>query len=456
MVGNVGPARFGRSQADGANMMADALRASSNSSWLLWRAFVYGTDDAVGQEDLARQAYDTFEPLDGRFRDNVVLQIKNGPMDFQVREPISPLLAGGMPKSNVMMEVQAAQEYTGQQIHAVGLAKMWRHYLDTDTMWDAPKTGPTVEDILTTRSNFGGGLACVSNFGDFANYTGHVFAAANAYACGRLAWAPETPSATIDAEWAAMTFPDAPDAARVAADILDKAWEIYEGYQSPLGIGFQIRGNPNRFGCAPKTNFDGRQAPSFGPNPGAPWNASGLYGPGRGPYGRECPISTVKCLADDCLEHRSGWGAGAGSDHYWLDPCAMYDFQNSSFDGLGCDRRSTGAGSRMAGAYSPALAAVLDDAATCPTELLLFFHHVPWNRTVEGAPLIDRIVDGHRDALYAVRALAAAWDGVEAAMAGDARFAGVQARFRQQVNDAAVFSEVITGFYKNLSLGILA
>ena len=170
MVGNVGPARFGRSQADGANMMADALRASSNSSWLLWRSFVYGTDDAVGQEDLARQAYDTFEPLDGRFRDNVVLQIKNGPMDFQVREPISPLLAGGMPKSNVMMEVQAAQEYTGQQIHAVGLAKMWRSYLDADTMWDAPKTGPTVEDILTTRSNFGGGLACVSNFGDFANY----------------------------------------------------------------------------------------------------------------------------------------------------------------------------------------------------------------------------------------------------------------------------------------------
>ncbi|KAH8058492.1 alpha-glucuronidase [Aureococcus anophagefferens] len=160
-----------------------------------------------------------------------------------------------------------------------------------------------------------------------------------------------------------MTFPDAPDAARVAADILDKAWEAYEGYQSPLGIGFQIRGNPNRFGCAPKTNFDGRQAPSFGPNPGAPWNASGLYGPGRGPYGRECPISTVKCLADDCLEHRSGWGAGAGSDHYWLDPCAMYDFQNSSFGprlrpavdrrGLAHGRRVLARARRGRGALAP-------------------------------------------------------------------------------------------------------
>ena len=99
----------------------------------------------------------------------------------------------------------------------------------TDTMWDAPKTGPTVEDVLTTRSNFGGGLACVSNFGDFANYTGHVFAAANAYACGRLAWAPETPSATIDAEWAAMTFPDAPDAAPASSSDASSGLPVRNG-----------------------------------------------------------------------------------------------------------------------------------------------------------------------------------------------------------------------------------
>jgi len=184
--GNAGPATFNCTQADGANLLARALMgngvgAGGGNGLVMWRAFVYG-NGAIGAEELVKQAFDTFKPLDGEFDDNVVVQIKNGPMDFQVREPLHPLL-GGLRKTNVMMEVQAAQEYVGQQIHAVNRVVEWKEYLDFDTQQSGK--GSTIAKLLTSglfskssnaSSGFISGMAAVSNLGTFANWTGHVLA----------------------------------------------------------------------------------------------------------------------------------------------------------------------------------------------------------------------------------------------------------------------------------------
>ena len=299
--GNVGPMSFNRTEADGANMLARLLKKHGANNYVLWRAFLYGDGlgvdpnkmDKIGQEDLARQAYDTFKPLDGTFDDNVILQIKNGPMDFQVREPPHPLL-GGMPKSNVMMEVSANQGYTGHQIHVVNLAEQWKTYLNWDTQWGRDGKGGklTIANILTGKKNggistYGGGMACTSNIGNFRNYTGHVLAASNTYACGRLAWNPTLTAKEVDEEWALMTFPSSfksnvksnntsnniqtNPVVDVVIDILQKSWLTYEGYSSPMGIGFII-GQDNPYGCAPKTNRS--------------------KGGGEGPGGIVCPTYT--------------------------------------------------------------------------------------------------------------------------------------------------------------------
>jgi alpha-glucuronidase len=190
-----------------------------------------------------------------------------------------PLL-GGLNATNVMMEVSANQGYTGHQIHVCNFAQQWRTYLDWDTMAGHPETNGTsgtdsgtpsltIAHLLTARerggaSKWGGGLACVSNIGNVNNLTGHVLAAANTYACGRLAWDPTLAAETVDREWATMTFPEhhhdsdhggGSNGAVVdtVVDILGRSWLVYEGYTSPMGIGFMIDQH-NPFGCAPKTN----------------------------------------------------------------------------------------------------------------------------------------------------------------------------------------------------------
>ena len=360
--GNIGPMSFNRTEADGANMLARLLRPRGGV--VLWRAFVYGNPRPtarVGQEDLARQSYDTFKPLDGAFDGNVVLQVKSGPYDFQVREPVHPLL-GGMPQTNVMMEVSANQGYTGHQIHVCNLAQQWKSYLEWDTMAGPGGSSLTIAQLLTAEerggaSAWGGGMACVSNVGNRDNMTGHVLAAANTYACGRLAWDPTLDAGAVDREWAAMTFPAEGEGEGEGAggggatvdavtDILGRSWLVYEGYTSPMGIGFMI-GQNNPFGCAPKTN---RSA-----------------GGGEGPGGAQCPPTPHPPF---------------GASYYWMNPCDDYDFANYSRGGLGCDRTSAGAGSRMADTYSPGVRAVLDDPATIPPELTLFFHNKRWTDLV--------------------------------------------------------------------------
>ncbi|TDB77187.1 alpha-glucuronidase [Micromonospora sp. KC723] len=235
--GQPGPFAYGRDHADGANLLAGAL--APHGGVVHWRAFVYQhqQDWRDRSTDRARAAYDHFVPLDGRFRDNVILQVKYGPIDFQPREPVSPVLAA-MPATRLAVELQVTQEYTGQQRHACYLAPWWSEVLRFRP-WGPD--GRTVADLAA-----GGGLVAVSNVGDDPFWTGHPLAQANLYAFGRLAWDPGLdPTAVLD-EWIGLTFPPSTtgDPALVRETlhaVLDDSWRTYERYTAPLGVGFMVR-----------------------------------------------------------------------------------------------------------------------------------------------------------------------------------------------------------------------
>ena len=237
-----GPFTYNRDHADGANMLAEALEPYGGI--LIWRAFVYNClqDWRDTKTDRARAAYDTFMPLDGRFKDNVIIQIKNGPMDFQVREPVSPLF-GGLKKTNQILEFQITQEYTGQQKHLCYLIPQWKEVLEFDTY--AKGKGSTVSKIISgsvfPQKYYG--FAAVSNIGNDENWTGHTLAQANLYGYGRLAWDPELSAEEITDEWVRLTFGNDPEIIKTISRILLKSWETYEKYTSPLGIGWMV--NPN-------------------------------------------------------------------------------------------------------------------------------------------------------------------------------------------------------------------
>ena len=216
-----GPFTYGRSHADGANMLARALAPFGGK--LVWRCFVYNCrqDWRDTVTDRPKAAYDTYKPLDGQFDDNVILQIKNGPYDFQVREPVSPLFYG-MEKTNTALEVQLAQEYTGHQIDLYAMPPMWRELLD-----DMP--AGTVQAV-----------AAVSNLGRDANYTGHPFAAVNLYAYGRFAWDGDIAPAAVIRDWCRLTYalPQAQEDALCAALLGSRG--IYEKYTAPLGLCWMV------------------------------------------------------------------------------------------------------------------------------------------------------------------------------------------------------------------------
>jgi len=237
-----GPFTYGRNHADGANLMAEAL--APYGGVVIWRCFVYNCqqDWRDRRTDRARAAYDHFMPLDGQFRDNVLLQIKNGPMDFQVREPVSPLI-GGLKRTNRLMELQITQEYTGQQRHLCYLVPQWKEALDFDTYARGP--GSTAAEAASGRLFGGsrGGLAAVANVGDDENWTGHPLAQSNLYGYARLAWNPKLTSEGIAREWIRMTFPWDADTERGVLEMLLSSHAIYEQYTAPLGVGWMV--NPD-------------------------------------------------------------------------------------------------------------------------------------------------------------------------------------------------------------------
>ena len=223
--GQPGPQEYHRTHADGANMLADAL--APHGGIVMWRAFVYANEVPT---DRVMQAADEFEPLDGTFRPNVLIQVKNGPLDFQPREPFHPLF-GGMPRTPLLAELQITKEYLGQDTHLVFLAPMWEEVLRADSYAHGP--GSTVDREIR-------GLAGVSNVGSDRDWCGSDFNQANWYAFGRLAWDPALTSAAIAEEWTRMTFSNDRQVVRPVVAMMLASREAAVNYMTPLGLTHQM------------------------------------------------------------------------------------------------------------------------------------------------------------------------------------------------------------------------
>lgn len=381
-----GPYTYGRNHAQGANMLADALKP--HGGLVIWRCFVYDChlDWRDRTQDRAKMAYDNFKPLDGQFRDNVLLQVKNGPMDFQIREPVSPLF-GALRSTNVMMECQVTQEYTGQQKDLCYLVPVWKEALDFDTRAGgkhAPVSGVTGSTLFGTPH---GGMAGVSNVGDSPFWTGHPLAQANLYGFGRLSWNPELTSEEIAGEWAALTFgKDSPAAEKIAGMLL-RSRKIYEDYTCPLGIGWFV-------------------------------NPQVHYGPSVDGY------------------EYSRWGT----------------YHRADLHGVGMNRtRRTGTG--YTGQYSPSVSELYENRETCPEELLLFFHHVPYTyRLKSGATLLQYIYDTHFSGCREAEELKEEWLSLRGLVDGEI-FEEVLRRMKLQTENAREWRDVVnTYFYRKTGI----
>jgi len=234
--GRLGPATYNRTPADAANVIARSL--APHRGIVFYRAFVYNhhLDWTNLKNDRARAAYDIFHPLDGEFDDNVIIQIKHGPIDFQVREPVSPLLSG-LEKTNEAIELQVTQEYTGQQRHLCFLPTMWKQVLDFDM--HAGEGSTPVKKIVAGETFHRplGGYVGVVNVGMDENWLAHPLAMANLYGYGRLAWNPNLDSKAIAEEWTRLTFGNDPIVVRKIKYMLASSWTVYESYTGPLGAG---------------------------------------------------------------------------------------------------------------------------------------------------------------------------------------------------------------------------
>ncbi|MCR5671946.1 MAG: alpha-glucuronidase [Butyrivibrio sp.] len=377
--GRPGPFTYGRTQADGANMLADAIKPYGGV--IIWRCFVYNCtqDWRDTKTDRARAGYDYFKGLDGEYHDNVILQIKNGPMDFQIREPVSPLL-GGLKRTNQMLEVQIAQEYTGHQIDLCYLIPLFKEVLDFRTHCGSDKD--TVADIVSGRTmgNSLAGMAAVINTGNDMNWTGNDLAAANLYGFGRLSFNTELTSEEIAREWIAQTFDLEKKDADILCDMLLRSREIYEKYTSPLGIGWMV-------------------------------NPMGHYGPSVDGY------------------EYSRWGTYHRADHL----------------GIGVDRTDKGTG--YAQQYYKENAEMYNDPATCPEELVLFFHHLPYTYMLKsGKTLIQHIYDSHFEGEEQARELAAGWDKLKEVIPADA-FDRVKKRFDLQLDNAREWRDQVNSYF---------
>lgn len=235
--GQPGPKTYGRTHAEGANVLADALAPHKGN--VMWRAFVYDEDV---DPDRAKRAYLEFTRLDGKFRPNVAVQVKNGPIDFQPREPFHPLF-GAMKETPVIAEIQATQEYLGQAKHLVYLGTMWKEFLDSDT--HAQGSDSTVARVLAGQVHPSRltGMVSVTNPGLDTNWCGHHFSQANWYAFGRLAWNPDLSAGSIAEEWTRMTFSNDSTTVAVIRAMMMSSHEIFVNYTMPLGLHHLIGGD---------------------------------------------------------------------------------------------------------------------------------------------------------------------------------------------------------------------
>ena len=377
--GQAGPQDYGRTHADGANMLAEAL-----APWggiVMWRAFVYSPTSS----DRANQAVEEFLPLDGQFADNVIVQIKNGPVDFQPREPFSPLF-GKLKHTQMMMEFQITQEYLGFSNHLAYHGTTWEECLDSDTYRDGP--GSTVARMVSA-------IAGVANTGQDANFCGYVFAQANWYAFGRLAWDPELGAEQIADEWIRQTFlkPEGMSDKAFSARFVDPvrgmmmaSREAVVDYEMPLGTHHLFEGSH--------------------------------YGPGP-------------------------WQGGSRPD--WTPPY----YHKAAADGIGFDR--TRSGSDNVDQYNEPLASTFNDPATCPEQLLLWFHHLPWDYTMRsGRSLWDELCLHYDRGVRQVEAFQQTWNSLRPYVS-DALWREADRKLNIQHHDAQWWRDACVGYFQTFS-----
>jgi alpha-glucuronidase len=395
--GQPGPQDYGRTHADGANMLADVLKPFGGI--VMWRAFVYSPTG----KDRAGQAYKEFKPLDGMFHDNVIVQVKNGPVDFQPREPFNPLF-GAMKITAVMPEFQITQEYLGQSVHLVFLAPMWEECLQSETYQEG-------EGSTVARCTDGSvyqwkhtAIAGVANVGLDTNWCGHPFAQANWYAFGRLAWNNSLTSERIADEWIKLTYLNGRSGQKESADfsgdwtknflapvkqMMLQSREAAVDYMMPLGFHHLF-------------------------------SADEHYGPGP-------------------------WWAPAGVRKDWTPPY----YHRADTGGVGFDR--TRSGSDAVSQYHEPLGSQYNDLKTCPEIYLLWFHHLPWDYKMQsGHTLWEEICYHYDKGLQKVREFQKTWDKVEQYIDNE-RFAQTQNKLRSQCRNAQIWKDACLLYFQTFS-----
>lgn len=383
--GRLGPSAYGRTHADAANVIARALKP--HGGLIFYRGFVYNhrMDWRNLKNDRARAAYDNFQKLDGQFEDNVVIQIKHGPIDFQVREPASPLF-GALEKTNQAVELQITQEYFGQGRHLVFLIPMWKEALDFDL--HAKGAGTPVKALVAGKvfERPVGGFVGVSNVGRDRNWLGHHLSQANLYGFGRLAWNPDLGAKQIAEEWTRLTFGHDPKVVSAVASMQLSSWRTFENYTGPLG-------------AQTLTDITGNH-----------------YGP-----------------AVEASE-RNGWGQWHRADE----------------KGIGMDR-TVATGTGFIGQYREPVAKVYESLQSCPDELILWMHHVPYTYVLHsGKTVIQHIYDTHYQGAEEVAGFVRQWQSLKGRI-DEPRYLEVLARLDYQAGHARVWRDAINTWFLRTS-----
>ena len=380
--GQPGPLDYGRSHADGANLLAKAL--APHGGVVIWRAFVY--NDRV-DKDRIKRAYKEFTPLDGKFDPNVFVQVKNGPLDFQPREPFNPLF-GAMPKTPLAAELQVTQEYFGHSTHLVYLAPVWKEFLDADIYAKGP--GSTVEKVVTgvLDGHKDSMIAGVANTGDDRNWCGHPFAQANWYAFGRLSWDPTLDAQTIAEEWTRLTWSNNAQVLSTVVPLVMGSREAFVDYTCPLGLAGVFEKDLH-----------------YAPDPG---------------------------MVDP---RREDWSAA-----YYV---------RADEKGLGFDR--TRKGSDAVDQYHKPLPDLFNNLSTCPEKYLLWFHHVPWDATLKSGKTLWEELNLHYDrGDEEARQMEGQWESLKEKVDGE-QWGVVEAKLRQQVKEAGEWRDKCLKYFQTFS-----
>ena len=381
--GQSGPQDYGANHDDGANMLARCLEPYGGI--VLWRAFVY---DTRVDADRAKCGYKEFVPLDGKFNPNVIVQVKNGPIDFQPREPFHPLF-GAMEKTPVALELQITQEYLGQSIHLVYLADMWKEILDSDTYARGP--GSTVARIIDGAIyNHGiSGIVGVANTGSDRNWCGHHFSQANWYAFGRLAWDHQLSAETIAEEWIRATWSNDQRIVGILKNLMLGSWPACINYMTPLGLHHIMQ-----------------EGHHYGPDPG--FDAA----------------------------PREDWN------------CTYY--HRADAQGLGFNRSSTG--SNAVGQYHNPLRGQLEHIETCPGKYLLWFHHVPWGYHLKsGRTLWEELQYCYKEGGIFVEEMLEIWESLQLEIDSQ-RHKHVRERLIQQLENVRLWQDVCIQYFGQFAI----